>query len=322
MDMDDDPTSIILNHDLPAAVDPTVISTNTDPTAILTTTRRTQVKLTAERLLSERGLPYIMKNAPKRIRISKRKSGYDNLTNIIQFYQLWAHELYPKAKFNDFLKLCQTLGKTDRELREYRTNLFMMEMDKTRMGDGSAMETTLSTQQLPQGITHSTSSIGEDSGVAHINAVEQRSLFVTDPNMTATDVEKATERTGILESHNSQPEAASAVAPEEKGSNDSDDELYSISLNKSRNQTVLPDDDDEEEADTQIPEKHNMESTQIIGSKEQNILSGEERIDEELEMMKELQNQQLQTQRIVETPLEDDFEEDEDAMEAMKEYGF
>lgn len=122
------------NND-PTVVDPTIA----DPTATDTLRkRRVQVKLTAERLLSEKGLPYLLKHGPKRVRISrKRKSAYNNLSHIIQFYQLWAHELFPKAKFKDFLKLCHTLGKSDKVLREYRTNLYRYEMGTRTIPEGT-----------------------------------------------------------------------------------------------------------------------------------------------------------------------------------------
>lgn len=106
------------------SVDPTIA----DPTIVSIKQRTPQIKLTAERLLSEKGLPYVIKNAPKMIRISKKRNTYDNLNNIVRFYQLWAHELYPKAKFKDFLALCQTLGRSDRYLREYRTNQLKEEL--------------------------------------------------------------------------------------------------------------------------------------------------------------------------------------------------
>ncbi|CCE62403.1 hypothetical protein TPHA_0C02500 [Tetrapisispora phaffii CBS 4417] len=113
----------LLNND-PTAVD----STMNDPTAVVTKKRKPIVKLTAERLLSDNGLPYVMKNARKRIHISKNKSPCDNFNNILLFYQLWAHNLYPKAKFKDFIKLAQGLGKSDKILREYRSALFRKEM--------------------------------------------------------------------------------------------------------------------------------------------------------------------------------------------------
>ncbi|SCU85764.1 LADA_0D09494g1_1 [Lachancea dasiensis] len=106
-----------------------------DPTAIVGRTRRPQVKLTAEKLCSPKGLPKLMKEGPKRIRISKRKSSYDNLTHLLQYYQLWAHELFPKAKFHDFAALCRTLGKSDKDLREYRIELLRQEFAIPSFGE-------------------------------------------------------------------------------------------------------------------------------------------------------------------------------------------
>lgn len=146
------------NHSLGEydGADPTVagsmladpILTVADPTATEgLRARRAQVKLTSERLLAEKGLPWVLKNGPKRIRISRKKrSTYDNLNHIIQFYQLWAHELYPKAKFDDFIKLCHTLGKNDKVLRQFREDVFRKEML------GEAIETETVSEFLNEAI--------------------------------------------------------------------------------------------------------------------------------------------------------------------------
>ena len=130
-----DPVTDPTNVDSTILTDPTEIgSTVLDPTVIAVKTRRPQVKLTTDRLLSNGGLPYVMKKAPKSIRISSRKNAQQNLSQVVQFYQLWAHELFPKAKFRDFIKLCETLGKTDKTLREYRSNLYRAEMGINPIG--------------------------------------------------------------------------------------------------------------------------------------------------------------------------------------------
>ncbi|CAR28295.1 ZYRO0F00638p [Zygosaccharomyces rouxii] len=113
------------SNDDPTMADPTMAEA-------LTKTRRVQPKLTSDILLSRRGLPYLVKNGPKRLRIStSRNKPYDNLSQIVQFYQLWAHELYPRAKFKDFIKLCQNM-KNDKAVREYRTELCLREMNPSR----------------------------------------------------------------------------------------------------------------------------------------------------------------------------------------------
>ncbi|AET38031.1 Csm3p Ecym_2288 [Eremothecium cymbalariae DBVPG len=107
-----------------------------DPTTIEIKRSRTVVKLHYERLVSSKGLPYLLKNGPKYGRISKRRDTYQNLCHLLQFYQLWAHELYPKAKFKDFVSVCDRLGKTDKLLRQYRMELIREELDRFSGGGG------------------------------------------------------------------------------------------------------------------------------------------------------------------------------------------
>ncbi|QEU58068.1 Csm3 [Kluyveromyces lactis] len=153
-------------------LDPSMASTadGQDPTLISTNTRKPRVKLTAEKLLSTKGLPYVMEHAPKSCRISKHKTAYDNLTNFLQFYQLWAHNLYPKAKFKDFTSLCESLGKTDKELREYRMNLVRKDMGIV-LGDDIT--------NVPDIQMH-------DTGVPPARQ-GQDGLFVTDESTSTTD---------------------------------------------------------------------------------------------------------------------------------------
>ncbi|SCW03916.1 LAFE_0H01860g1_1 [Lachancea fermentati] len=141
--------------DVSLSLDPTVINTSADgadlqdPTSIVTKTRRPQVKLTGEKLCSPKGLPYVARNARKHIRISKRKSPYDNLCNVMQFYQLWAHDLFPKAKFGDFVAMCNTLAKTDKDLRAYRIQLVREELGLFTAGEEDAADFNDPTNPTP-----------------------------------------------------------------------------------------------------------------------------------------------------------------------------
>ena len=91
---------------------------------------RKRVNLDTDKLLDpEKGLDYVMKNARKRIRISKQNSTLDNLSSITQFYQLWAHNLYPKAKFKDFLLMAENLG-NQIEIKSYRRDLYTKELEE------------------------------------------------------------------------------------------------------------------------------------------------------------------------------------------------
>lgn len=166
------------NPTVPNSDDPTM----TDPTMAdaLTKTRRVQPKLTSDILLSERGLPYLVKHGPKRLRISTRRNKpYDNLSRIVQFYQLWAHELYPRAKFRDFVKLCQNM-KNDKAVRSYRTELCLREMNPSRF----------------------MSLDGNEDG----NDVFQESEEIGGPNKTEKEGEQLGERAGSAETGAQQEE--------------------------------------------------------------------------------------------------------------------
>lgn len=120
-------------------LDPTAINTidpGIDPTKLVATTRRVQVKLTADKLMDEaNGIPYLTKTARKQLRISKNKPTLDNLNNIVKFYQIWAHRVFPRAKFYDFILLARQLGKKDRILRDYRMSLIRKDMGIEPMGE-------------------------------------------------------------------------------------------------------------------------------------------------------------------------------------------
>jgi hypothetical protein len=77
--------------------------------------------LKEDHLLSVRGVAYIRKNAKQRVRKSiEHKDEYKNLTNLLGFYQIWGHNLFPKARFGDFVEMCATVGKSSRRLKVLR----------------------------------------------------------------------------------------------------------------------------------------------------------------------------------------------------------
>ncbi|CAI4035525.1 hypothetical protein SMKI_13G1740 [Saccharomyces mikatae IFO 1815] len=300
-DVGKDPT---IPNGLDASIgDPTIA----DPTAIVTKRRRPQVKLTAEKLLSDKGLPYILKNAHKRIRISSRKNSYDNLSGIIQFYQLWAHELFPKAKFKDFMKICQTMGKTDPVLREYRVSLFRDEMGmsfevSTRDG-GQGLET-----QSPMVREHST-----DLGMEPV----------------ATDGFNKQDKTDV-----------------NKNDKDEDDDIYHPSSSNRKKRVSDETRNDSPAEHNSAPPKEDTDTLlkrfRVQGSSgfdenEKKLLLGwldahrsikkDLMTEEDVEMVQKLEEWEMDDIGESETqydflPGEDEFSVDQDELDAMKEMGF
>lgn len=85
--------------------------------------RRTMAKLDDDRLINPTiGIPYLQRKVVSTLmpRLKKRKGEeLRDLSTILQFYQLWAHKLYPKANFGDFIQIARTAGKTPR-MRMFR----------------------------------------------------------------------------------------------------------------------------------------------------------------------------------------------------------
>ncbi|ODQ79367.1 hypothetical protein BABINDRAFT_161774, partial [Babjeviella inositovora NRRL Y-12698] len=118
-----------------------LLGLNTD-IKIINRTKR--VKLDNSKLLDDdvKGLNYIRKNYRK-IKLTSRKSShktvtrksiqetpeYINLTRLLNFYQIWAHQLFPRANFTEFIETLQTTDKANYKLRETRQSWLDFEAD-------------------------------------------------------------------------------------------------------------------------------------------------------------------------------------------------
>ncbi|CAI4048074.1 hypothetical protein SKDZ_13G1780 [Saccharomyces kudriavzevii ZP591] len=316
--MDEDSDNLLLAFDgtngvqsdptIPNGLDSSVIDpTIADPTAIVTRKRRPQVKLTAEKLLSDKGLPYVLKNAHKRIRISSRKNSYANLSNIIQFYQLWAHELFPKAKFKDFMKICQTVGKTDPVLREYRVSLFRDEMDMSSDVGTREAEQSLKAQ-LPVAAEHVTGTSAEPIAAAPSNAQDKSNINDDD--------------------------------------DDDDDDIYHFHVSNRRKRALRKEGDDASTIRNGIPPQEDTSALLRIFKEERpsdlddnqkkllsrwlderRAMEKDSMTDEDVQLVQKLEEWEMINIQGAEAqydflPGEDDFGVDQDELDAMKEMGF
>uniref|UniRef100_A0A7E4VLS2 TIMELESS-interacting protein n=1 Tax=Panagrellus redivivus TaxID=6233 RepID=A0A7E4VLS2_PANRE len=80
-----------------------------------------QPKLTERELTGEKGLCALRKMF-ETYQPNKKKSPYDNLDDVMQKVEYWAHLLYPKATFDDFLAKVENVGKK-RAVKVYMTKL-------------------------------------------------------------------------------------------------------------------------------------------------------------------------------------------------------
>lgn len=68
------------------------------------------------RLLSQQGLPKLRRTAPEQLGKKLKGKGheYTDAARILNFYQLWADDLYRKANFRDIISIIEKLGHTKR----------------------------------------------------------------------------------------------------------------------------------------------------------------------------------------------------------------
>ncbi|KAI0461383.1 hypothetical protein LJB42_001051 [Komagataella kurtzmanii] len=78
-----------------------------------TSTRRKLYVLNEDVLLSSKGYPDLLRQC-QNFKFKKRKPykeftrsyHMENMEKLLQMYQLWGHQVYPRANFNDFTKVC------------------------------------------------------------------------------------------------------------------------------------------------------------------------------------------------------------------------
>ena len=96
--------------------------------------RKKRVKLDEESLQSLNGLNKLLISS-KKIKFKGKGHEMEDLSNLVQFYQLWAHKLYPKAQFEDFIVIVEKLGhKTT--VQELRKSFFSNREDSFNYDDG------------------------------------------------------------------------------------------------------------------------------------------------------------------------------------------
>ncbi|KAF9697208.1 hypothetical protein EKO04_004910 [Ascochyta lentis] len=82
---------------------------------IVVTKKRIPIpKLDDVRLRSEPGIPRLRKISKERLRFKGKGHEYGDIARMLNMYQLWLDDLYPRAKFADALAIIEKVGHTKR----------------------------------------------------------------------------------------------------------------------------------------------------------------------------------------------------------------
>lgn len=76
--------------------------------------RKPVPKLDADRLLSQNGLPRLRKISKSRLKFSGKGYEFSDISRLLNTYQLWLDDLFPRAKFRDALDIVEKVGHSKR----------------------------------------------------------------------------------------------------------------------------------------------------------------------------------------------------------------
>ncbi|KAB8201527.1 replication fork protection component Swi3-domain-containing protein [Aspergillus parasiticus] len=72
--------------------------------------RQPVAKLDETRLLSQAGIPRLRRTAKQKLKFKGKGHEFSDAARLLQFYQLWLDDLFPRAKFADGLTIIEKLG--------------------------------------------------------------------------------------------------------------------------------------------------------------------------------------------------------------------
>lgn len=99
------------NNDEQTGVENTAALGVDDNEEVVVKKRKVMPKLDSDRLLSDKGIPQLRTKVIPNIKLKGKGHEKGDIRRILYSYQMWAHTLFPKAKFEDFIELARRAGK-------------------------------------------------------------------------------------------------------------------------------------------------------------------------------------------------------------------
>ncbi|KAJ9216697.1 hypothetical protein DTO166G4_1543 [Paecilomyces variotii] len=159
-----------------------------DEEVVVTRKRQPIAKLDESLLLSQKGIPRLRSTA-KKLRFKGKGHEFSDAARLLNFYQLWLDDLFPRAKFADGLSMIEKLGHSKRIQVMRRQWIDEGRPDYRREDDSSNQDKSYSVTRVE----------GTSSGSRDVPAptAEQNSSGVTDLAQTmetngAASLERAT----------------------------------------------------------------------------------------------------------------------------------
>lgn len=229
------------------------------------TVRRPQLSLNVERLKTERGL-HTLENYYKDIKFNGKGHESADLDNIMKRMEHWAHRLYPKYNFDDFLDTTEKLGKK-KELQTHMNRYRQGMLEPViHMEDKSDGEEDVNATVVPEPIDEFDDLIGqqiEKYRTAPHRTPAHESIFNTLRNSTSTTSTPSFNRNPMGASTPRSPDALRLPAtPVAASTTLSTEQMARIAENRRLAQERLR---AKRDAAAQQKDLHNTEESELTG---------------------------------------------------------
>ncbi|KGO70957.1 Replication fork protection component Swi3 [Penicillium italicum] len=139
----------------------------------VTRKRQPVAKLDEGRLLSQPGIPKLRHTARQKLKFKGKGQEFNDAARLLNFYQLWLDDLFPRAKFADGLAMIEKLGHSKRVQAMRRE---WIDEEKPRLFDSSG-PTREEPLNNPTDSSHNPAAINQDR-----EGAADKDLFIPDPN--------------------------------------------------------------------------------------------------------------------------------------------
>ncbi|CAG8908587.1 unnamed protein product [Penicillium egyptiacum] len=143
--------------------------------------RQPIAKLDEHRLLSQPGIPKLRRTARQKLKFKGKGHEFKDAARLLNFYQLWLDDLFPRAKFADGLTMIEKLGHSKR-IQAMRRE--WINEEKPRLFDSSGpTREELEGRHVPE--NHADSNHSPAAGSQDKEGIADQDLFIPDPNESA-----------------------------------------------------------------------------------------------------------------------------------------
>ncbi|KAJ5128445.1 hypothetical protein N7448_002164 [Penicillium atrosanguineum] len=167
--------------------DPSSLGLGLDEEVKVTKKRQPVAKLDEGRLLSQPGIPKLRRTAKQKLRFKGKGHEFSDAARLLNFYQLWLDDLFPRAKFADGLTMIEKLGHSKRIqtmrrewIEEEKPKLFDDHDLSRHISDTLDLPTRLSSDQIGAAATAPNESASSEPW-KNASAAADPELFIPDP---------------------------------------------------------------------------------------------------------------------------------------------